>query len=468
MNPQLATVVYVAGILTLFWLDRDRTARTSMGLWVPTIWLLINASRPISQWFPVGPTIAADQYTEGSPLDAAVFGVLLLAALVVLVGRRQKIVRLLGSNLPILLFLGYCALSTLWSDYPFVAFKRWTKAVGDVAMIMIVLTEADPRVAIKRFLCRTGFVLLPLSILFIKYYPALGRSYNPWTWIPMYAGVTTFKNLLGMTCLVCGLGSVWCFVTAYKNRRGNLLNRHLVAHGVIIVMAVWLFFTADSMTSLSCFGMGSGLIVMTSQPWVARRPVLVHVLVLAIVCLALTALFLDTGGTLVQSLGRDASLTGRTVIWNAALSEVRNPMVGTGFESFWMGTRLDRIWEKINEPGIQEAHNGYLEVYLNLGAVGVTLLLIVIAAGYRNAIAVFRRDRDLGIVLLAYFVAGVVYSLTEAGFRMMSPVWIAFLLTLVIVPPSSLRRSPRSNNEETKNQSVPYPSETAHYHEEYV
>src|SRR4051794_34194792 len=191
MSPQIATVAYVALILGLFWLDRDPGTRTSFGLWVPSVWLLINASRPVSQWFSSGQTIEADQYTEGSPFDAAIFGVLLLAAVVVLFGRRQKLFSLVRANLPIILFLMYCLSSTLWSDNSFVAFKRWTKAIGDVAMIAIVLTETRPITAIKRFLSRSGFILLPLSILFIKYYPALGRTYNPWTWIPMYGGVTT-------------------------------------------------------------------------------------------------------------------------------------------------------------------------------------------------------------------------------------------------------------------------------------
>ena len=464
MSPQIATVAYVALILGLFWLDRDRSTPTSFGLWVPTLWLLINASRPVSLWFSTGQTIASDQYTEGSPLDAAVFGVLLLAALIVLAGRRQKIASLVRANFPVVLFLTYCLLSTLWSDNSFVAFKRWTKAVGDVAMIAIVLTEAAPVTAIKRFLTRSGFILLPLSILFIKYYPAIGRSYNPWTWIPMYAGVTTFKNLLGMTCLVCGLGSVWSFAMAYGNTHASRRVYHLIAHGVIIAMAVWLFFTADSMTSLSCFGMGSGMIIMTSQKWMQRRPAMVHLLVAAVVCLPLTALFVDTGGNMVQSLGRDSSLTGRTVIWNAVLQVDKNPILGTGFESFWTGSRLDRIWEIINEPGIQEAHNGYLEVYLNLGAVGVALLVVLIVAGYRNAIAVFRQDRDLGRIQLGYFVAGVVYSLTEAGFRMMSPVWIAFLLTLVVVPGSLVRRPPLAR----EGPSEPLPAELPAYHEEYA
>jgi exopolysaccharide production protein ExoQ len=438
MNPQIATVAYILLIAGLFWLDRERKVRTSWALWIPALWLLINGSRPVSSWFETGRTIAV-QNLEGSPLDAAVFGALLLGALGVLVWRRRRVGRFLRANAPILLFFTYCAASILWADYPFVAFKRWIKAVGDVAMVLVVLTDLNPTAAIQRVLSRMGFILLPLSVLFIKYYPDIGRGYNPWTWLPSYGGVTVFKNLLGMTCLIAGLGSVWSFMTAYRTRKNadgsknkNRM-RHLAAHGIVIGMAIYLFLIADSMTSFSCFLLGGFLIVIASGTRLGRKPAVIHTLVAVMVGLSLSVLFLPESG-LVQSLGRDPTLTGRTAIWTAVISLVRHPLLGAGFESFWTGDRLTRVWLLIKEPGIQEAHNGYLEVYLNLGWIGVSLLALVIVAGYRDIIAMFHRDRDAGTIRLAFFVVGLIYSCTEAGFRMMSVVWIAFLLAATAAP----------------------------------
>ena len=174
---------------------------------------------------------------------------------------------------------------------------------------------------------------------------------------------------------------------------------------------------------------------MIVTPWalVGRRMWVVHLLVAAVVCLAVFALFLDAGGGLVASLGRDPTLTGRTAIWNAVLAMSANPLVGTGFESFWMGDRLDKA-QKLIGPGVQEAHNGYLELYLNLGWIGIGLLSVLIVTGYRNVIATLRRDPHTGRLRLAFFVAAITYSFTEAGFRMMSLTWIAFLLAIIAVP----------------------------------
>jgi len=46
-------------------------------------------------------------------------------------------------NAPLVVFFLYCAASVFWSDFPIVAFKRWTKVLGNVVMVLVVLTEAD-------------------------------------------------------------------------------------------------------------------------------------------------------------------------------------------------------------------------------------------------------------------------------------------------------------------------------------
>src|SRR5215469_13596342 len=110
-----------------------------------------------------------------------------------------------------------------------------------------------------------------------------------------------------------------------------------------------------------------------------------------------------------------------------------NSILGAGFESFWLGPRLDHLWGIFHwKPN--EAHNGYLEVFLNLGATGVVLLVVVIVAGYRHAMNLFRREPEAGRIRLAFFLMGIIYSFTEAGFRMLSPIWMSFLLAVFAVP----------------------------------
>ncbi len=428
----IATIVCFGVIAGLFALDRDvlgRGARISPALWIPTVWMLINGSRPVSQWLhPGSAELLALQSAEGSPMDAAIFGLLILAGIAVLNFRTHHTGDILRRNLPIILFFCYCAISIFWSDYPFIALKRYSKAIGDLVMVLVVLTDANPLAAIKCFFKRVTFILLPLSALLIFFYPGLGTAFDPVDRVTMYVGVTTFKNLLGIILMVCGISSVWSFLCAYEEPQMPRRGKHLLAHGLMILTTVLLLLKCDSMTSVSCFGLASGLMVMSTQKWTTRKPGRIHLVFAGALAIPLFALFMDSG--VLHVLGRKANLTDRTYIWQAVLAMHTNPFVGRGFESFWMGSTLQRVWD-LSVHGIQEAHNGYLEVYINLGWIGELLLLAVIITAYPKILSALRRIPHLGQLSLAYFTAGLIYSLTEAGFRMMNPIWIAFLLAIV-------------------------------------
>ena len=379
----------------------------------------------------------ADLYLEGSPLDAFILAGLLAAGLAVLFARRRSARTFLRANGPLLVFFFYCAVSVLWSDYPFVAFKRWTKAFGDLVMVLVVLTDPEPTGAVKRLLARTGFVLIPLSILLIKYYPDLGRQYSVWTGAAYNVGVSTQKNGLGQLCLIFGLGSLWYLLEALRGGDRGRPAGPLIANGAILAMALWLFWMAQSATSFGCFLIGGGLMAVTSLCTVARKPAVVRLLVGAVLFVVLYGLILHPAAGLTEAVGRDPTLTGRTEMWDQLLQLKVDPWLGAGYESFWLGPRtneISRYYQHVNQ-----AHNGYIEVFLNLGWAGVALLGLVMAWGFRNVVRVLCRDPEAGRLKLAFFVVAVVYNLTEHAFRELHPVWIVFLLAITVVPEPSRR-----------------------------
>jgi exopolysaccharide production protein ExoQ len=437
----IATAIILAGILGLFWLDRDRASKTSWALWLPIAWLLIVGSRHVSAWLGTSPVGSPDQYMEGSPVDRNIYALLLVAAIAVLVGRRAAIAKIVQKNWPIVLFVVYCAISVLWSDYPDVALKRWVKSLGDYAMVLIVLTERDRAHALKRVLASVGFVLLPLSVLFIKYYPDLGRAYaTRWSGTQFFVGVASDKNMLGMVCLVLGFGAAWRALEAWRGPRRQR-NKTLLVHGTILAMAIWLLNLSDSKTSLSCFVATTALIAVHMFVKAARKRVVVNAMVAVVVLSSFSVLFLGIGGGVLQSMGRNPTLTGRTEIWENLLKVPINRFLGTGFESFWLGERLERLWTIQIVAGINEAHNGYLETYLNLGWIGVTFLAVLIWTGYKNVLRLLEKDPVEGRLRLGFFVIVVVYNFTEAAFRSTDLVWIAFLFAVVALPINSPARA---------------------------
>jgi exopolysaccharide production protein ExoQ len=433
MPPAVASGVFALLILGLFWLDRDQSSRTSGALWIAVVWWLLACSRSVGQWLQMGPPIdqlTADRMLEGSPIDLLVYSGLLVLGLLVLVKRGSQVLRLLQGNGAIIIFFLYCAVSILWSDYPEVAFKRWIKALGDLVMVLVVLSDREPSAAFVRLLARTTYLLVPCSVLLIKYYPDIGRSIHQWTYRTLYTGVSFNKNGLGAICLLCGLATVWRLLMAYQDRKGTARTRRLLAHGVILMMVLWLFWLTDSMTSLSCFIIGSAILLVGNLRAVIKNPVAVHLIIATILSVTISVLFFNVSHEVLNTIGRDPTLTDRTEVWALLISVSGSSLLGTGYESFWLGPRLEKIWSVYSWKPFS-AHNGYLEVYLNLGCVGVALLAVVIVTGYRRVIAAFRNNPQIGSLMLAYFSVGVVYNCTEAAFfRMMAPVWMFILLAI--------------------------------------
>ena len=143
-------------------------------------------------------------------------------------------------------------------------------------------------------------------------------------------------------------------------------------------------------------------------------------------------LLLGGGASAAQALGRDPTLTGRTEIWAAVISLASNPLVGAGFESFWLSPRIhEKLWQLFPGLPLNEAHDGYIEVYLNLGWIGVGLFARILVDAYRRAVKTFRRAPALGGLLVAFVLTEIAYCLTEAGFRMLTSTWFFFLLAAI-------------------------------------
>jgi exopolysaccharide production protein ExoQ len=444
---QLAILLCFVGVLVLFYLDRERSVRTSRALWVPVIWIAVVGSRPVSDWLGIigviAPPDTPSTNLEGSPMDAAIYGALTAIGIAVLIARREKTGRYLAVIAPIIAYSIYCLMSVMWSPVPVPAIKRWTKDVGDMVMVLIIATDPRPLAALRRLYSRIGFLLFPLSVVLIRY-TTVGRRWNN-DGLLMITGVSDDKNMFGLIVFVISLGAFWNFRRLLMNKGEPHRSRRLVAEGTLLVFGLALLDMAHSSTSRACFALGSGLILTTHLRAIRCRPSRMHSVCLALVLAGALILVFGGQGNVAHALGRESSFSGRTDIWAALIPAVTNPMIGVGFESFWNSPNvlifqrgLARIhW--YHPELLNEAHNGYLEVYLNLGWIGVGLILLILTTGYSRACKVVRRDRELGGLTLAYIITGAVYSITEAGFRIMDPMWIFILLAVVVASGANAR-----------------------------
>jgi len=446
MAPRLALL---AGYICIFWLiarDVKRRPGLSKALWIPLLWVVILGSRPVSLWSgDAGEAIA--NVEDGSPLDRLVFQLLMAAGMVVLFKRRIELRRVISENKWICLYFLYLGISALWSDYPFVSFKRWIKDLGNVVMVLVILSEMDPTEAVKAVFVRCAYILVPLSVIFIKYFPDVGRYYNRWTWTFSYGGVTTDKNMLGLTLVVSGIFLLWHLLDIYNDRPFKGRWKTILVCGVLLAMAAWLFNMANSATSQACFMVGGGILFVLKVPAVRRKVWSLRAFSIPVAILSLflySALNMQNAGTSV--LGRDTTFTGRTEIWQRVLSEKTNPLIGVGFYSFWLGDRVDKVSEGFYYH-LNESHNGYIETYLNSGLIGIFLLVGLIVSAIIRLVREAPRGSDYEALQAVFLAVMVVYNVTEAAFDRMDILWVCFLLACVKYPIASSRHLEQENGQ---------------------
>ena len=326
MPPIIALFLCISFIALCFKMELSRKKSVSNLLWLPFIWYLIVSSRPISSWFGGGGgNSSSDYYLEGSPLDRNVFIILIIIAIILLVRRNIKLTNIFKYNRWLCIYLIFCGISVLWSDFPFVAFKRWIKEIGNLSIILVLITNNDPKGAVNTLIKRCAYIVAPLSIVLIKYYPVYGRVFTR-TGFPSLVGVTLNKNTLGIYCTI---SLIW-FLGDLKNwwRIDNPIDKKLKWINIVIVsLLIWLLFLTNSATSIVCLFIGIGfLLALRMNTIQSHSKYLGTYIVLIVTGLFLMDYLFDLQGMLFQSLDRNETLTGRTDVWKLVLSFGTNPL----------------------------------------------------------------------------------------------------------------------------------------------
>lgn len=439
MPPSLALSIWLVLLLAVLRFDPAKNSQISIALWVPLGWVFLLGSRLPSQWLNQDVGLAADALQEGNSLDRSVSLFLIVLALGIAISRAVPWSDFLARNWAVALYVSYALISVCWSDFAFVAFKRWFRDLGNYLMVLVVLSDPHPLEAIRVLLRRLAYLLVPLCIVLIKYYPELAKHYDSWTGVGEYVGAATSKNTLGVVCLISGIFFFWDALSRWPEHRKSRTRKILLVNLAFFAMTIWILSLSNSATSRICLLLGCLVIATAYSGWSRRRPGIVKAVIPAAFCLFLVlSLGFNLSGRLASAVGRDPTLTDRTKIWGMMLGMHTNPVLGTGYESFWLGSRLEWIWSQ-NLGHINEAHNGLLEVYLNLGVIGLALVTLVMAVSYRTICKRMKSDLDYGVLGLAIWTAMVFHSVTEADFRA-GLMWLAFLLASLTVRMPSKRR----------------------------
>lgn len=269
--------------------------------------------------------------------------------------------------------------SSLWSEVPFITFKRALLLV--VVLLVCVVTVACARVRgvdLASLLITPLLSLLALSILFSLVFPHIAFSDIGWQ------GITGQKNSMGQ------LAAMLILALALSQRASAWPAALRWTLGLAALGALALSRSGTAMVGLAGAAAAIGLVLIARQ--MRRQPTWIVPVFLAsggVAGLLFIAFLFDVLPTIAELksaffalLGKSETLTGRTALWDLVLSQsrFRSEWIGGGYGGFWdiSNERLAYIASRLGFLPIQ-AHNGYLEVFNDLGYVGLAMVVGILA-----------------------------------------------------------------------------------------
>jgi O-antigen ligase len=139
---------------------------------------------------------------------------------------------------------------------------------------------------------------------------------------------------------------------------------------------------------------------------------------------------------IVEKLGKDMTLTGRTYIWSLVVPAInRHPWLGYGYQGFWQPWRgLENPANIIRHPKFGDfipmhSHNGFLDMALNVGWVGLALFILSLLVNLYYGVQHLTRSKGPESVLpLVVLTWAVMSNITENGIDTITSSWILYVV----------------------------------------
>jgi exopolysaccharide production protein ExoQ len=392
---------------------RERKGVTS-ATWLPLLWMVICASRSVGQWLnlssPVSVATSSAMPTGagGSLADQVVLGASIILGIIILFKRREATTAVLKNNKALLVFTFYLGLTVSWSAIPEASFRSWVRLTGNLIMAGVLATEPQPAESIRSVFRRTAYLLVPLSVVLVKYFPQMGTFYSHLGG-QIWAGAALMKNGLGHLALVASFFVVWDMISTWK-ARGGMKSATIWLDLAVLVMSLWLLRGSSSSAALGCLIAGTGMLIIFNMPIMRKNFKKIGALVILAVCvfLALESLF-EIIELTVSALGRDMTFTDRVPLWQQLIAMGNEKIfLGYGYEGFWLGGR--RTIE-----GLSQAHNGYLEIYIEGGIVALILLGTLLVSCFKKIGRGESNDLEYSIFRFSLLVIILMANVTESA-----------------------------------------------------
>ncbi len=377
------------------------------------IFVFLVLATGAGQSFIVNPEVSAADRSQ--PVTQAIFGLIYLALILFQVKFRGSALSLVLTERWLAVLCVWAILSIVWSVEPAESFRRCLALVGSTIAGLYLGLLYEPKQQLKAIayaigLGALGSVAVAIMVPSVAFMPTGELQ-----------GVYFLKNTLGH---MMSLGAFCFALLALDERR-----RRVVHVGMFLLCCVLLVLSKSATAAVVALLM-LALLPLRKLLYLRPRRLLAAIAILVPVLAFATIWIVNSAEDLLAAVGRSSSLSGRIPLWQHVLQQItERPILGYGFSAFWNSWQGERVSDAVNwDAAVPHAHNGFLEVWLGLGIVGLAMILCSLSRNFFLALRVARSNREMEYswpLLLVIFTA--LYNLTENSFLVVNATsWIAY------------------------------------------
>ncbi|MEO1799343.1 MAG: O-antigen ligase [Cyanobacteria bacterium J06629_2] len=397
-----------------------------------SLFSLIHISQAIIPLFLTGGASEGDGINI-SNLDLSInakIGILIYIVTFILLGMRwRRSLATFSSNIFLWILLGVVCFSYFWSINPSQTLRFSIYAVGTTGFGLYLATRYSLEEQMK-LLGWTYGILLILSLLFAVAIP----KYGIMTGVHEGAlrGVFTHKNQFGA---FMAPGGVIFLLNALRGERFSWL------YWILLACNCGAMVMSQSLTALATFGVMLILcIIYRMFRW--RYEVMI-LATLAVTIIGFIGLIAVSGyvssDSILANFGRDTTLSGRTYIWQYVWDKIQlKPWLGYGMTAFWNGLEGPSGYiQYAMRIAVIYAHNGFLDLWLSIGIVGLGVFLISFFNTTARSLALLRKTNTpegfwpllfLTYILLSNLTEGTISNLNSSFWAIYVAISYSFVI----------------------------------------
>ncbi|EQB30033.1 O-antigen ligase family protein [Sphingobium ummariense] len=371
--------------------------------------------------------VAMAQDNNGSDLfkQALFIGFALLLTGVQLVRRYPPRYRF--TLWPLAIMLGWFFITCSWGVDPFVSFKRAMQQLIVIYITFSALSLIGP----ERLMQALRYALIVSLVICWVSLPLTPAAVHPpsesdQALVGAWRGFFFHKNIAGAVMALCFMVCVNAWVDTKK-----------WVYVLFAAMAFVFVVGTKSKTSLALsFGiLGVCAVYRLLSDSTQRRAILL--LLVGIGMVGFLWLYVVYQPTIERLFADPTSFTGRVSIWEVDLAYLKDhPFLGAGFGGFWQVGARSPAFDYLNQEFqllTAHSHNGYLEILVTTGPIGLILLLISFVAlpAWWFLTGANAENRRLMVPAFALWVFVLYQNLLETSFFDKDrQVWVIFLAAM--------------------------------------